>query len=144
MTLALVTDGHALPFNHDFYAAVGGVIPLLFIALAVEGRLLRDLITALSWTPRAGVTAFKLIDESSSGMKPDLPLPFYVLAAVFAVSPGLLVAEFNKAGRMAFERRIAKTIERFTNCRRPSGSALATVKDTLPWLSQRVTGFLAN
>jgi hypothetical protein len=56
MSLALAAARHALPFNTVFYATIATVIPVLFLAIAVQGRLYEDLIkagvSALEW-PRS-------------------------------------------------------------------------------------------
>jgi hypothetical protein len=65
-TPVLVQVPHTL--NSDFYVAAATIIPLLFIALAVEGHLIQELLAAFSWTTRtwltrAALTPFGLIDR---------------------------------------------------------------------------------
>jgi hypothetical protein len=56
MSVALAPAQHALPFNAVFYATIATIIPVLFLAIAVQGRLYEDLIkagvSALEW-PRS-------------------------------------------------------------------------------------------
>jgi hypothetical protein len=56
MSVALAPAQHVLPFNVVFYATIATIIPVLFLAIAVQGRLYEDLlkagISALEW-PRS-------------------------------------------------------------------------------------------
>lgn len=44
--MILLTAAHPVPFNTAFYATIATVIPVLFLAIAVQGRLYEDLIKA--------------------------------------------------------------------------------------------------
>lgn len=52
MILALAR-GHAAAFNGVFFATVATVIPVLFLAIAVQGRMYQDLVDAYAARVRA-------------------------------------------------------------------------------------------
>src|ERR1022692_102080 len=57
MSIALASAQHAPPFNAVFYATIATIIPIFFLAIAVQGRLYEDLvktsISVLEWPRKA-------------------------------------------------------------------------------------------
>jgi hypothetical protein len=48
MTLALARAAHPQNFNVDYYVAAATIIPVLFVALAVEGNTYKELLASIS------------------------------------------------------------------------------------------------
>jgi hypothetical protein len=62
LTVLALPASHAVPsFNGLFYATAATIIPLLFVAIAIEGHFIQDLLRAFSWATGAAVSVLLVL-----------------------------------------------------------------------------------
>ena len=85
MSHALAAAHHAVAFNGLFYATMATVVPLLFLAVAVQGRTYDDLVEAIArlydYDPPASDSVWPVI-----AMLAIVALPFIALAVLIVAA----------------------------------------------------------
>jgi hypothetical protein len=72
MTLALAHSSAAPAFNATFYATMAGVIPVLFLAIAVQGNAYQDMLKAASRMARTTSDALAAPEARAAATRPRI------------------------------------------------------------------------